>query len=120
MSINPSSLQVYGNDVYINKNLGINTPGMILIHATWCGHCKRFMPEYNKISMKLKSEFPCLEIEESVLKQNPAAMKALNIQGYPTLKFFNKDGKIIEDYDGQRNEKDILNTICKIYEKCII
>ena len=109
------------NEVFIKNPSG--NPGMLLIHATWCGHCKRFTPVYQQLCIKLNKknndDFPCLAIEDAELSQKPELVKALNFRGYPTIKFFDQRGKIISDYDGERSEEKILEQICQVYQFCL-
>lgn len=123
INLSISDLKVNGSDVYINPAKINKNPGMLLIFANWCGHCKHFLPTYNKLSIKLNKKgntFPCLGIEDAELKKNSTLTSALNFQGYPTVKFFDQSGKIISDYNGDRSESDLLNTVCKVYHHCVL
>lgn len=110
----------HDNSVYIKPNITKREPGMLLIHATWCGHCKRFAPVYQKLSQKLRARFPCVAIESEELKSdNGKLSNALSVEGFPTIKFFDQHGRIVGDYNGNRNEQDILDNICKVYHHCV-
>jgi thiol-disulfide isomerase/thioredoxin len=115
-NLTANDFKIINNEVYI-KN--INKAGIILIHATWCGHCTRFIPTFQSINQKLNTRqinFPCLAIEHSNITED--LNKALKINGFPTIKFFNNQGKIIGSYNGNREQNSILNTICKVYKYC--
>jgi thiol-disulfide isomerase/thioredoxin len=123
-NLKTSDFQTGGSgNVYVNKKITNGEPGILLIHASWCGHCKRFTPTYQGISQKLNKNrlaFPCVAIEsEELKKDNGQLSKALSIEGYPTIKFFDQNGKIIGDYNGGRDEKEILNNICDVYHHCV-
>jgi thiol-disulfide isomerase/thioredoxin len=106
------------NGVYINKNL--KSPGMILIYANWCGHCQRFKPTFNQLYRQLGTDFHCMSLEDTELKGNANLNQALNIQGYPTIKFFDQKGKIIGEYNnGDRSKEALLKHICKVYHHCV-
>ena len=105
--------------VYVDTSITKGNPGMLLIWATWCGYCVSFKPTYNDISMKLSSEFPCLSIEDSQLTGYDSLKSALNFKGYPSIKFFDQNGKIIGDYTGARDENSLLKSICNSYHHCI-
>ena len=108
------------NGVYLNKQIGGGNPGMILIWADWCGHCQRFKPTFNQLRIQLGKEFPCVSIEDSELKQDENLISALNFQGYPTIKFFDQNGKIIGEYNkGDRSKDAMLNHICEVYHHCM-
>lgn len=105
--------------VYINTNITKRNPGMILIYASWCGHCHRFMPIFNDLQQQLGSDFPLLALEDAELNKNQQLSRDLNVNGYPTIKFFDQSGKIISDYNKKRDKASLLDHICKIYHHCI-
>jgi thiol-disulfide isomerase/thioredoxin len=111
--------QISNNKVYINPNKTDGNPGMLLIHATWCGHCKHFMPTFNEIATKIGSDFCCASIESEELKGQDTLTSALDFQGFPTICFFDQNGMIIAQYDGGRSADAILDQICKVYHHCI-
>ena len=118
-----SDFKIDNNNVTINRSIMNNNPGILLIHATWCGHCKHFMPVYKNLSSRLnqlKDSFTCLTIEsEELKKDNGLLSKALGVQGYPTICWVAQDGKIIGQYNGNRNLESILSEVCKVYHHCI-
>ncbi len=105
-------------EVYV-KN--VSQPGMLLIYANWCGHCKSFMPLFKEICTRLGSNYTCIAIENSELEKDRKLASALNFRYFPTLKFFNQQGKIIDTYPEsmQRSKSDILSYICKVYHYCV-
>lgn len=110
---------VYDKDnVYINKKITKGNPGLLLIYANWCGHCKRFKPTYNELCQQMGSKFPCVSIEDEQLNNNSKLVSKLNFQGYPTIKFFDQHGKLLGDYNGDRNKSSLLNHICDVYHHC--
>lgn len=110
-------LTVNGNQVYIQNSHTNGKPGMILIWADWCPHCHRFMPTYKQMSQKLHSQFPCLLIENSEL--NPKVGETLKLSSFPSIYFFDKNGKIIEKYTNSREDNVLLAHVCKIYHRCV-
>jgi protein disulfide-isomerase len=113
--------ELKSNDFKINgENVSIingKGPGLLLIHAKWCGHCVKFMPIYKKLSERLGNDFQCSAIEESYL--NSELSQNLKVEGFPTLKFYDQNNRIIGNYTGNRKESDILTEICKVYHHCI-
>lgn len=120
-NLSNSSFKIKNNDVYINNPSG--NPGLLLIHASWCGHCKNFIPTFQSICNRLNKnndDFPCVAIEDKELNTDGGYLaNALDVNGYPTLKFFDQYGKIIGDYNGKRDPNSLLDTICKVYHRCI-
>lgn len=117
-----TDLKIKGDTVFMNpKNLGGN-PGILLAHAEWCGHCKRFSPIFQKMSKKLnsgKNGFSCLAIESEELNKNSKLSKVLEIEGFPTLYWVDQHGKILGKHEGGRDEGTLLNEICSVYHHCI-
>lgn len=127
MSISGITANLSVNDFKITKN-GVhvrtnNNPGILLIHASWCGHCKKFIPAYKRVCQLLNARdttFPCLAIESEELKADGGKLSnALEVEGFPTIKFFDQNGKIIGDYTGNRDPDSILKKICNVYHHCV-
>jgi thiol-disulfide isomerase/thioredoxin len=107
------------NKVYLDKKITGGNPGMLLIHAKWCGHCQRFMPTFNELVTQMGDKFPVISIEDVELKDSDSLLSALNFRGFPTIKFFDQSGAIIADFNGERSKAGIMSHICKIYHHCI-
>ena len=89
---------------------------IVLFHADWCGHCKKFMPAWDKLSKKWnekQDKVQFVKVECGNAKENEAhkeIMKKYSIQGYPTIMVFEngtpteytdgRDAKSIESYLG--------------------
>lgn len=116
LSLKTSDFQISGADVYIKTSRKV--PGMLLIFADWCGHCKRFLPTFNEIADRIGKDFICSSIESADLDGADQLVSALNFRGYPTICFFDQNGKITQQYDGLRDTQSMLNAICKLYHKC--
>ena len=82
---------------------------MVLFYAPWCGHCKKFHPEYAKAAVTLKKENLILaKLDATVNKKMSEKYK---IQGFPTTKLFIKGNPI--EYNGGRTEKDVVSWMRK-------
>lgn len=117
-SLTAQNFTVKGSSVFINTSKTRSQPGMLLIHANYCGHCHDFIPTFNMICTKLNN-YTCVSIESAELENQTTLVKALNFRGYPTICFFDNTGKIIGKYDGSRDLKSMLSTICNVYKHCI-
>ena len=117
--LNSSHFEITKNGVYVHPRITGGNPGLLLIHANWCGHCQRFKPTFNELCRQLGKDFPCTSIEDSEL--NDEELKtALDFRGYPTIKFFDQSGKIIGEYSGgNRTKEALLEHICELYHHCI-
>nr|XP_043625466.1 probable protein disulfide-isomerase A6 [Erigeron canadensis] len=100
-----------------------------------CGHCKKLAPEYEKLGAsfkksksvviaKLQNYEPlasAFKNEEDVVIANldadnyKAFAEKYGVSGYPTIKFFPKNNKDGEDYDGGR---DLDSFVTFINKKC--
>lgn len=115
--LHSNSFNIRGNKVFI-KN--VSKPGMLLIYATWCVHCTKFKPTFEEISAQLGMDFTCSQIESEQLKNDDNLSHALDFSGFPTIKFHDQTGLIIDTYRGNRSKSDILQSICKTYHYCVI
>lgn len=82
-----------------------------LFYAEWCGHCKVFKPEWEKLKLeidKLKENGQDISYVEYESEQDDI-MKKNNIQGYPTIRI--KAGENITDYQGERTASAILQEL---------
>lgn len=117
------NFKVINNKVFINPRIMNGNPGILLAWATWCNHCVKFKPTYQKIAAQLNQvgdSFACLAIEsEELKKDNGAISNALNIEGYPTLYWVDQNGKVLGQYKGDRDPNTILTQVCDVYHHCI-
>ncbi|RCN48696.1 protein disulfide-isomerase domain protein [Ancylostoma caninum] len=74
-------------------------------YAPWCGHCKQLAPIYDKVAEKVS--IPLVKVDATVETE---LAKRFDIGGYPTLKFW-KDGKGPTDYEGGRQEEEMIQWI---------
>lgn len=83
-----------------------NNATIEFFHASWCHHCKEFMPEWNKLKNMLPPNVEAKSYEDS---ENAQKMQDENIQGFPTIKItINGDKK---EYNGERSAEAILEYI---------
>lgn len=86
---------------------------LVLFHADWCGHCKKFMPEWNSISQEINdsdSGAKLIKVEcgdASNNKKHAEIMKKYTIKGYPTIISFDESGNHSE-YEGDRSKEGIV------------
>ena len=77
-----------------------------LFKADWCGHCKNFLPTWDKISKdpSLKINFKLFDSEK-----DKETINTHNINGFPTIMY--KSNKQLIEYNGSRDEKSIRDFI---------
>lgn len=63
---------------------------LVEFYAPWCGHCKKLAPIWDQLAEELK-DVPHLTIAKMDATANE--VEGVDIKGYPTLKWYPKDGK---------------------------
>jgi len=94
------------------------TPIIIKLHATWCGHCQTFAPEWNKLKTLVDAaKVGIYDIEDTPLSKLREATdlddfaKGLLKGGYPTVRLVYKDK--VTEYNGDRTATDLVEFIKK-------
>lgn len=109
IELSQKDFSIEGNKLKSNKNIFKQMGGMIVFKADWCGHCRRLLPELEEVSSNTGQLYPIVIIDAD---KNPQLVKKAGINGFPTVKFVNKQGYIKSDYSGGRTASDILEAIC--------
>ncbi|KAF5391644.1 hypothetical protein D9757_002339 [Collybiopsis confluens] len=94
------------DEVVLDKSKDV----LVSFTAPWCGHCKAMKPAYEKVGS-------VFEFENGVIlanidaddKKNEEIRTRYGITSFPTIKFFPKDNKDGEAYEGGRSEADFVN-----------
>ncbi|KAK4325614.1 hypothetical protein Pmani_003821 [Petrolisthes manimaculis] len=77
---------------------------LVEFFAPWCGHCKNLAPHWQKAASELKGKVKLGAVDATV---DTVMASRYGVQGYPTIKFFNKGE--VEEYDGGRTASDIVS-----------
>ena len=109
-------LYFYSNNLresFVNDDKDFGTgKKLVLFYADWCGHCKSIHSDWDKAAKKSKNKkiqmakVNCGDESE----EHSKIVKKYGVSGYPTIKLLN-NGKVEEDYEGGRSEKDFLSYI---------
>lgn len=89
---------------------GGNGKELVIVKAAWCGHCKRAMPEFERLvaasphTLKDGSSVTIRLLDE---KENKSDVEPLNVRGFPTILYF-KDGTRLE-YEGERTYDGVMS-----------
>lgn len=76
-------------------------------YAPWCGHCKTLAPHYEEAAKRLANNPNILLIKVDSTENE---ISGLDIQGFPTLKFYKKDKSVDPiEYNGARDADGIVN-----------
>ncbi|KAM6971156.1 protein disulfide-isomerase A4 [Tautogolabrus adspersus] len=85
---------------------------LIEFYAPWCGHCKQFVPEYEKIAQALKENDPPIPVAKVDATVASDLATRFEVSGYPTIKILKKGEPV--DYDGERTEKAIVARVKEV------
>lgn len=114
LAVTPSNVIVLTGDTFDAVVLDENKDVLVEFYAPWCGHCKNLAPTYEKVATAYKLEDDVVIANLDADKYKDVAEK-YGVSGYPTLKFFPKNNKAGEDYEGGRDLQDFVSFI---NEKC--
>lgn len=93
-----------------------NKKGMVAYLASWCGHCKKFAPVYDNVSQTLGNSFPLFYLDCE--KYAEFSSKKLNVKGFPTVLYIDRNGHPFKQYSKQRSEDELLKDICEESKVC--
>ncbi|KAI3380237.1 hypothetical protein SNEBB_010805 [Seison nebaliae] len=82
---------------------------LLLIHATFCGHCKAFLPTYDKVAKHYGNEKDL--VIASIEATDNEYPKTFVISGYPTVFYRAKGSKTPIKYEGERTLEAITKFV---------
>lgn len=106
----PSSVVILNSDNFDEIVLDETKDVLVEFYAPWCGHCKSLAPIYEKVAAAFRTEGDVVIANLDADNHKDLAEK-YGVSGYPTLKFFPKNNKAGEDYDGGRDLDDFVTFI---------
>lgn len=110
------AMRIYKSDKRIlayNEYFSDGGAQVALFHAEWCGHCKKFMPEWERFMTKLKDD-AVLSAKVSATsyesKENADMMEKYAIKSFPTIMYIAGDGTTTE-YKGERTAAALMEWV---------
>lgn len=95
----------------IDSFLADNDIAVLEFYAPWCGHCKQFAPEYEKIATHFK-ETHNIAVAKTDCDEHSAIGQRFDVSGYPTIKIW-KSGEAY-DYKGGRSLEAIEEKVLEM------
>jgi len=80
---------------------------LYFFYADWCGYCKKFKPEWEKLKAEPNLGVQLEEVDCS--NEAPALAKEYDVKGFPTLILLNDGNKVT--YEGERSADAIISFI---------
>ena len=83
----------------------VSVDQLLIVKASWCGHCKRAMPDFERLvsaSPITKSDGSSVTVRLLDDAEDKAEVQNLNVKGFPTILYRSADGSI-SNYNGERS-----------------
>jgi thiol-disulfide isomerase/thioredoxin len=95
--------KLYGSSVLGFQNQAAGGE-LLICKAEWCGHCKRAMPDFQKLvssSPITKADGSSVTVRLLDSDADADEIKNLNVRGFPTILYQSSDGSV-SNYNGER------------------
>ena len=104
-----SSIKQIGSAEF--KEQALQASGLVLVDfsATWCGPCKRLVPELEAVAQELGDKVTILKVD---VDDSPDIASEYGVQSIPNMTFF-KDGKVVDTVVGLLPKAAIVGRIKK-------
>ena len=97
------------SDIKKTEAMKIEKLTLVFFYATWCGHSQRALPEFEKL-MKKEKELS-IKIIMLEVSEHKETFEFYKITGYPTMKFFDQEGKAHNFEPKTRTYDDMMHRL---------
>ncbi|KAJ8891320.1 hypothetical protein PR048_010836 [Dryococelus australis] len=81
---------------------------LVMFYAPWCGHCKKAKPDFAAAAEEFKDDTK-VEFAAVDCTEHSSVCSAMEVKGYPTIKYFHYFNKESKPYNGGRTKAEFIN-----------
>ena len=92
------------------EGFGAKPTEIVLYHMNGCGHCEKFMPEWDKFEKSNTADIVVRKLESS--NDSNGEIKKNGVSGFPTVLLLDAEKLKLAEFKGERTEsglKDFVN-----------
>jgi len=86
---------------------------LVQLYSPDCGHCRKLVPVYEAVARKLSEDADMVVAQIDASQNDIAGMEP---EGFPTILFYPKANKKGVEYDGSRDEHDLVQFVADVRE----
>ena len=75
---------------------------MVMYGVDWCPHCVKAKPEFESLGATKTIGGKVVEFAVVNPEKDPKAAEGKDIRGFPTFHLYGPDGKLVQEYEGER------------------